>query len=404
MVCRPMMTTAKPKLIFFVTEDWYFCSHRLPLAIAAQRAGYDVMVVTRVDRHGELIRSHGLRLIPLGLSRRSRNPFKELGVIRQVLRVYQEQKPDIVHHVALKPVLYGSIAARLAGVPAIVNALAGLGFLFVSKRWLARLLRPLVEIAFRLLLNRTNVRVIFQNPDDLGLLTGRGVLESKRAVLIRGSGVDTTQFRPTPERDGTPLVVLASRMLWDKGVKEFVEAARQLEEQGVTGRFALVGEGDAENPASISRDQLAQWNDEGVIEWWGRRENMPQVFAESHIVCLPTTYGEGVPKVLIEAAACSRAIVATDVPGCREIVRDGENGLLVPAKDVDLLARALRKLLEDSLLRIKMGARGRTLVEEEFSVEHVVQQTLTLYQELLISQTKLPPAKAGALAQPGAEN
>jgi len=372
-----------PKIIFFVTEDWYFCSHRLPLAIAAQQAGYNVMVVTRVNRHGELIRSHGLNLIPIKLSRRSRNPLKELGVIRQLLHIYREQKPDIVHHVALKPVLYGSIAARLAGIPAVVNALAGLGFLFVSKRWLARVLRPLVEIAFRVLLNRPNVRVIFQNPDDLGLLTGRGVLESKRAVLIRGSGADMTLFRPTPEPDGIPLVVLASRMLWDKGVKEFVEAARQLKGLGVSARFALVGEGDPENPASISRDQLAQWCDEGVIEWGGRRENMPQVFAESHIVCLPTTYGEGVPKVLIEAAACARAIVATAVPGCREIVCDGENGLLVPAKDVDLLALALRRLIEDTPLRIKMGLRGRSMVEKEFSVEHVVRQTLDLYQELI---------------------
>lgn len=381
-----IMPTPTPKIIFFVTEDWYFCSHRLPLAIAAQQAGYDVTVVTRVTQHGELIRSHGLNLIPIKLSRRSRNPFKELGVIWQLLLIYREQRPDIVHHVALKPVLYGSIAARLTGVPAVVNALAGLGFLFVSKRLLARILRPLVEVAFRVLLNRPNVRVIFQNPDDLGLLIGRGVLESERAVLIRGSGVDMTLFRSSPEPDGAPLVVLASRMLWDKGVKEFVEAARQLKGLGVSARFALVGEGDPENPASISREQLAQWGDEGVIEWWGRHGNMPQIFAESHIVCLPTTYGEGVPKVLIEAAACARAIVATDVPGCREIVRDGENGLLVPSKDVNALVFALQRLIEDSPLRIKMGMRGRTIVEDEFSIEHVVRQTLVLYRKLLISQ------------------
>lgn len=373
-----------PKIIFFVTEDWYFCSHRLPLAIAAQQTGYDVTVVTRVSNHGELIRSHGLNLIPIKISRRSRNPLEGLGVIRQLLHIYREQKPDIVHHVALKPVLYGSIAARLAGVPAVVNALAGLGFLFVSKRLLARGLRPLVEAALRVLLNRSNVRVIFQNPDDMGLLIGRGVLESKLAVLIRGSGVDTTQFRVTPEPGGVPVVVLASRMLWDKGIKEFVEAARQLKEQGVSARFALVGEGDSENPASISREQLAQWHDEGAIEWWGRRENMPQVFAESNMVCLPTTYGEGVPKVLIEAAACARAIVATDVPGCREIVHHDENGLLVPAKDGRALALALRRLIEDSGLRNKMGMRGRSLVQEEFSIEHVVQQTLALYQRLML--------------------
>ena len=389
MVCSKIMASG-PKLIFFVTEDWYFCSHRLPLALAAQQSGYDVTVVTRVNRHEELIRSHGLKLIPIELSRRSLNPLKELGVIRQLLHIYREQKPDIVHHVSLKPVLYGSLAARLTRVPAVVNALTGLGFLFLSERSLARMLRPLVEVAFRILLNRPNIRVILQNPDDLSLLTGRGVLEPKYAVLIRGSGVDTTLFHSTSEPDGVPLVILASRMLWDKGIKEFVEAARRLKRLGVSVRFALVGEGDPENPASISHGQLANWHDEGAIEWWGQCKDMQQVFSESHIVCLPS-YGEGLPKVLIEAAACSRAIVATDVPGCREIVRDGENGLLVPVGDVNALVSALQRLLEDSPLRNRMGKCGRTMVEADFSIEQVVQNTLMLYQRLIRSQKYRPP-------------
>lgn len=374
--------SAGPKLLFFVTEDWYFCSHRLLLAIAAQKAGYEVVVVTRVNQHGELIRSHGLKLIHIEISRRSRNPLKEIGVILRLLSVYREQKPDIVHHVALKPVLYGAIAARLAHVPAVVNALAGLGFLFVSKHWQARVLRSLIEAAFRLLLNCTNSRVILQNPDDMALLITRRVLAPGHALLIRGSGVDTTQFHSAPEANGLPLVVLASRMLWDKGVGEFVKAVRQLRGQGVAARFVLVGEGDPDNPASISYDQISQWQEEGIIEWWGRRDDMPQVFAESHIVCLPS-YREGLPKVLIEAAACARPIVATDVPGCREIVRDGENGFLVPARDVPALASAMRKLIENASLRNVMGERGRTMVEKEFSIEHVISQTLTLYNELV---------------------
>lgn len=376
--------SAHPKLLYFVTEDWYFFSHRLSLALAAQKAGYEVVVVTRVSQHGELIRSHGLKLIHIELSRRSRNPLKELGVIFRLLSIYREQKPDIVHHVALKPVLYGSIAARLAGVPAVVNALAGLGFLFISKHWQARVIRPLVESAFRLLLNRPNSRVLFQNPDDMALLTSCGVLASGQGVLIRGSGVSTTQFNATSEVNGLPLVVLASRMLWDKGVGEFVEAVRQLRGQGVVARFALVGEGDPDNPASISHNQLSQWQDEGTIEWWGRRDDMPQVFAQSHIVCLPS-YREGLPKVLIEAAACCRPIIATDVPGCREIVHDGENGLLVPARDFRALANALRQLIDNPSLRIVMGKHGREIVEKEFSIEHVVSQTLALYKELIRS-------------------
>jgi glycosyltransferase involved in cell wall biosynthesis len=372
----------KPKILYFVTEDWYFCSHRLPLALAAYEAGYEVLVATRVNQHGDLIRSHGLQLIPIVLSRRSRNPLKELSVIWHLLRIYKKNKPDIVHHVALKPVLYGSIAAQLTGVPTVVNALAGLGFLFISKRLQALILRPLVETAFRLLLNRARSKVIFQNPDDMGLLVGRGVLAKERAILIRGSGVDTKTFTYTPEPMGTPLVILASRMLWDKGVGEFVDAARLLKSQGLVARFALVGEGDPENPASISQNQLALWHDDGIIEWWGRQENMPEIISNAHIVCLPS-YREGLPKVLIEAAACGRPIVATDVPGCREIVRHNENGLLVPAKDPQALAVALKRLLNDAELRESMGKRGRAMVEAEFSTEYVVEQTLQLYKELL---------------------
>lgn len=371
-----------PKLLYFVTEDWYFCSHRLALAIAAQKAGYEVVVVTRVNQHAELIRSHGLKLIHFELSRRSRNPFIEFGMIWRLLRIYREEQPDIVHHVALKPVLYGSIAARLTGVPAVVNALAGLGFLFISKHFQARVIRLLVESAFRLLFNDPNVRVIFQNPDDMALLTSRGVLVINQGVLIRGSGVCTSQFNVTPEVYGLPLVVLASRMLWDKGIAEFVEAVRQLRGQGVAARFVLVGEGDPDNPASISHKQLSQWQKEGIIEWWGQRDDMPHVFAQSHIVCLPS-YREGLPKVLVEAAACGRPIIATDVPGCREIVQDGENGLLVPAKDFYELANALRQLIDNPSLRIVMGKRGREIVESKFSIEHVVTQTLTLYKELI---------------------
>jgi glycosyltransferase involved in cell wall biosynthesis len=375
--------THQLKLLYFVTEDWYFCSHRLPLAIAAQKAGYEVVVVTRVSQHGELIRSHGLKLIPIEISRRSRNPFKELGVIWRLFSIYRKEKPDIVHHVALKPVLYGAIAAKFARVPAVVCALAGLGFLFVSKQRKAQLLRPLVEMAFRLLLNRPNSCAILQNPDDMFLLTSRGILTPDHAMLIRGSGVDTKQFKVTVELSGVPVVVLASRMLWDKGIGDFVEAARKLRQKGVIARFVLVGEGDPDNPASISNNQLEAWQQEGAVEWWGRQADMPAVFAKSHIVCLPSAYGEGVPKVLIEAASCGRSIVTTDAPGCREIVKNAKNGLLVPVKNDEALAGALQQLIENAPLRKVMGKYGREMVEKEFAIDIVVSQTLALYKKLL---------------------
>lgn len=378
-----MTVTAAPKILFFVTEDWYFWSHRLPLARAAKAAGYVVTVVTRVQQYGDRIRAEGFKLIPLALRRRGSNPWQELRVIAQLVRIYRAERPDIVHHVAIKPVLYGSVAAWLAHVRATVNALAGLGYVFSSNQRKARLLRPLVKLAYHFLLNRANSRTIIQNPEDLHLLTNAAFLGPEKTVLIRGSGVDVDLFSPAPESQGVPIIVMACRMLWDKGVNEFVQAARLLRDAGISARFVLVGKSDTENPMAVPVSQLDEWQRQGDVEWWGHREDMHRVFALSHIACLPTFYGEGLPKVLIEAAACGRAIVATDVPGCREIVHHGENGLLVPARDPRALAEALKQLINNSSLRQRMGKRGREIAEAEFSVERVNDETLALYKVVL---------------------
>ena len=370
------------RLVFFVTEDWYFCSHRLPLAVAAQEAGYTVYVITRVASHGEEIRSAGLDLIPLDLSRRGKNPLNELRVIRQLTAIYKRLQPDIVHHVAVKPVIYGSIAARLARVPNVVNAMAGLGYLYVSSNIAARLARPLVRVVMRALLNNPRTTVILQNPDDVAMMCASGTVTRERVALIRGSGVDTDVYRRRPEPQGVPVVMLASRLLWDKGVGEFVEAAKILLAEGCEARFVLVGDGDDANPASVDAATLDGWHCEGLVELWGRRNDMPDVLAQAHIVCLPS-YREGVPKVLIEAASCGRPIVTTDAPGCREIVHHGENGLLVPVRDARALAEAIRTLLDDPDLRIRMGAAGRAIVKKEFTIEAVVKSTLDVYDTLL---------------------
>lgn len=364
-----------PKLLFFVSEDWYFCSHRLPLAIAASTAGYEVTVVTRVNKHGETIRRAGLRLIPFSLSRRGMNLVGEFLTFARLLIVYRREKPDLVHHVAMKPVLYGTLAARLAGVPCVVNALAGMGWLFTSDSSLARFLNPLVRLAFRLLLRPTEI--IVQNPDDAAFMAELGLANIH---VVRGSGVDASSFQPRDEEPGIPLVVLPARMLWDKGVGEFVEAARQLKARGVSGRFALVGAPDNENPASISLQQLADWQSEGVVEYWGQRDDMPEVMLLAHIVCLPS-YREGLPKALLEAAACGRPMVTTDATGCREIVRHGDNGLLVPVRNSQALAEAIETLLKDASLRRRFGQRARKIVENEFSLEQVVADTLAVYRE-----------------------
>lgn len=377
------MTVArdKPVLLYLVTEDWYFWSHRLPIARAARAAGWDVMVATRVVKHGERIRREGFRLVPIGLRRRSLAPWLEAAAIAELARLYRRERPDLVHHVAMKPALYGSLAAAFTGVPAVVNALAGMGYVFTSSEVKARLLRPLIRTAFRWLLDRPNSRLILQNPDDIAAMT-KGTVTAERVALIRGSGVDTQIFRPREEPGGTPVAVMVSRMLWHKGAGELVEAARLLRRRGVPLRVVLVGPPDPDNPASIPERQLRDWDASGDVAWWGERSDIAEIWAKGQIAVLPS-HREGLPKSLLEAAACGRPMIAADVSGCREIVRDGLTGLLVPPRDPESLADALERLARDPGLRRRLGAAARDLVERELSEEAVVAQTLALYRSLV---------------------
>ncbi len=355
------------------------CSHWLPHIAAAREAGYQVWVATRVRNHGAAIESLGARVVPLDISRRGLNPWSEFKLLAELVRLYWRLRPDLAHHVAMKPVAYGTLAARLSGTPAIVNYMSGLGWLFTSDALKARLLRPLARVALRRLLAAG--RVIVENPDDRAQMLALGV-EPERLSLIPGAGVDLVEFSPHAEPAGPPLAVLPARMLWTKGVGEFVEAARRLRAEGVAARFALVGDPDPENPASVPAGQLEAWQREGAVECWGRRDDMADVLAKANLVCLPS-YREGLPKALLEAAAAGRAIVTTNTPGCREVVRDGDNGLLVPARDAGALADALRALIADRPLREKMGRRGRAIAEVEFSVARVTKETLAVYAALL---------------------
>lgn len=371
------------KLLFLITEDWFFCSHFLMRAMAARDAGFEVVVAAREQQHGELIRAAGLRFVPLSFDRRSMNPMRELRQLAMIWRLYRCERPDIVHHIAVKPILYGSLVARLVGVRAIINAPVGLGYVFSSEDRAARWLRPVFRLAYRLLMNPLGSRVIFENRDDLASFVAQGVVRKTDAILIRGAGVDVARFHPAlVEKGQPPMVMLVARMLRDKGVVEFVAAARLLKKSGVVARFVLVGDPDSDNPASLDEVTLSAWHESKVVEWWGRRDDMPEVFAQADIVCLPS-YREGLPKVLLEAAASGCARVATDVPGCREAVIDGEDGLLVPPRDVLTLAAALRRLLDDEPLRIALARRGRERVEQEFSDDIVVQQTMAVYREIM---------------------
>ena len=367
----------KPKLLYLVTEDWYFVSHRLPLAVAAQAAGFDVAVATREGRQADVIRGAGIRLIPFTLSRRGGNPLRE---VMALWRLYRLEKPDLVHHVALKTVMFGALAAWLARVPAQVNAVAGLGWLFTSSSGAVRLARPVLRWMLARLLNRPHSLTIVQNPEDRSLLERSGVpAESLR--LIRGAGVDVQVFCPRTPPPEPVCIVLVSRMLWDKGVGEFVEAARRLTEAGVNARFVLVGDPDPDTPASVPESTLRSWHGQHGVEWWGRREDIPAVWRAAHVACLPS-YREGLPKSLLEAAACGLPIVTTDAPGCREVVRDGVNGLLVPVRDAEALAAALKNLIDDAELRRCMGEQSRRRAETEFGLETVIAQTLAVYREV----------------------
>ncbi len=373
----------KPVLLYLVTEDWYFCSHRLQIARAARDAGWQVIVATRVRNHGDAILREGFRLTPIRLRRHSLAPWRELMAIAELIRIYRRERPSLVHHVAMKPVFYGSIAAALVRVPAVINALAGMGYIFASSSLKARLLRRPIRTALGWLLDRPNSRVIVQNPDDVALLTKTGMVAAERVVLVRGSGVDTAAFSYSDEPDGTPVAVMVSRMLWDKGVGELVEAARLLRQWEVPLHVVLVGPPDPDNPASIPETQLQRWNESGAIAWWGERTDIAEIWAKSHIAVLPSYYGEGLPKSLLEAAACGRAMVAANTPGCREVVRDGETGILVPPRDAASLAKALKKLAYDSRLRRRLGRAARALVEGDLSQEAVAVQTLALYHSLV---------------------
>lgn len=377
------MSAVRPKILFVVAEDWYFWSHRRPIATAALQNGYDVFVATRVGNYGQKIIEAGFRLLPLRLNRSSYSLFHELRTVSELRSIYRREKPDIIHHIALKPILYGSIAALGNRKVQLINAFAGLGYLVSSPSLKARMLKRTLWQMFRFLLNRPNSFLLLQNYEDRDLLVAEVGVRPEKTTIIRGSGVDVNEFQVTAEVPGTPIVLLSSRMLWIKGISDFVEAAKLLRARGISARFVLAGDTDPGSPGGIPREKLQEWQNTGPVEWWGHQQSMSRMVQQAAIVCLPSHGGEGVPKALIEAAASERAIVATDVPGCRDIVRHGTNGLLVPPKNPAALADAIAQLLNNAPLRAEMGRRGREIAVKEFSEEKVAQETLALYRQLL---------------------
>jgi glycosyltransferase involved in cell wall biosynthesis len=378
------------RLLFVVNIPRFFVSHRLPLALAAKRAGYEVHVATADHDAANLarIRDAGLTLHPISLVQHGRRPVDELRTLLALVRLYRRLRPDILHHVTIKPLLYGGIAGRITGRRAVVAAMSGLGRAFRDTAGNARRPGPTLRLSLRLALPRRTTHLLFQNQDDLDVFHDLGLAVDGRTTLVRGSGVDLQRFRPLPEpavTDAGPVVLYAGRLMWQKGLGTFAEVAARLD--GVA-RFVVAGYSETGSPDAVPIEQLESWASEGRIEWLGARDDMPEVIAGANLVVLPTVYGEGVPKTLIEAAACGRAIVTTDTPGCRDICRDGINGLLIAPGDVDALERAVRRLAGDADLRARMGSAGRRIAEQEFSIERVVTETLALYERVL------PPSHA----------
>ena len=373
------------RILFIISEDWYFVSHRLYLAKVAINSGYKVALLSHFTNHREIIEAEGIKTIAWPLNRSSRNLYKEIEAIKSIVSTIRQFKPSMIHSVAMKPVIYSAIACNLSGLKSRIFALAGLGFVFTSSKRSAKILRPFLKVIFSLLFKGKKTKLILQNPDDQRQLLSKGVINPKNIRLIRGAGVDTKTFSFKTIPSNMPIIILPSRMLWSKGIQDFIDCAKVINIDNIMARFVLVGTPDDQNPDSISTQLLTEWHKDGVIEWWEFQSDMPNVFHQSTIVCLPTTYGEGLPKSLLEAASSGRPIVTYDVPGCREIVKDGYNGFLVKAKRVDGLVEAISKLLNDRELCIEMGKNGRKLVEKHFTQEKIAKETMAVWEELLAS-------------------
>ncbi len=383
--------TTPPRLLFIVTEDWAFLRHRLPMARAALGMGLRVAVATRVSDHAEAIRALGIEVFPTTVERAGLSPSKDLEYLAELRRILGVFKPDLIHNVAAKPILYGTLAARLSAPRAgIVNAFTGLGILFTGdgrgRRSLkSRILGTVLTGVLRLLCRNRRVHMLVQNADDRDFLLSRGIGRPARMTLIPGSGVDLEQFPATPEPPAPPVrAVLVGRLLKTKGVEEFAQAAQILRDRGHEIRMVLIGAPDDGNPTSVTRDQLEAWVRDGIVDWPGETKDIAAVWAGAHIAVLPS-YREGMPKSLLEAAAAGRPMIATDVPGCRELVKPEQTGILVPVGDAAVLADAIDRLAADPAMRARMGAAARHDAEQIYAADKVGGRIVALYKTVLSS-------------------
>lgn len=372
------------KIALFANTEWYLYNFRRSLAVALRDAGHEVVLISPSGPYGEKLRELGFRWIPAPMDRRSLNPLRELSLVIWLKSLFRQEQFNLVHGFTIKCAVYGSLAARLAGIPARVNAVAGMGYVFTSDDAKARMLRPIVRGLMGRALGGSGARLILQNPDDVALFEKAQLVDPQSIRLIPGSGVNCVRFTPndTHARGDKFRVLLAARLLWDKGLGEFVEAARQLKAKGHNIEFLLAGDPDPGNPAAVPESDIRAWVDEGLLQWLGHVDDMPALFRSVDTVVLPS-YREGLPKGLIEAGACGLPLITTDVPGCREVVIDGVDGLLVPARDADALAAAIGRLDKDPALCNALGGAARNKALKEFDERIVIERTIDVYHELI---------------------
>lgn len=369
------------KIMFVVNDVQFFLSHRLAIATAAKKNGYEVVIAAGGSSNIKKIQELGFTFFQIPFSRSGQNPFRELLTLWEIFKLFKNERPDLVHLVTIKPVLYGGLMSRLTGVEAVVAAVSGLGTVFVADSFIAKLRLMLVKTLYRAAFKHKNIMAIFQNPDDRNTVVELSGLAYRNTSLIRGSGVSLKNYAFKIEPFGRAIVVMAARLLVDKGVYEFIDAARILKKRGVEIEFRLIGSVDPGNNTSLTQQEFDTLKAEGLVKMLGYREDIAVQYSQSNIVCLPS-YREGLPKGLIEAAACGRAVVTADVAGCRDAITPDVTGLLVPVKDSFALANTIQKLIEDPEQRMAMGMEGRKLAEEAFTIEHVVQKHMDIYQEL----------------------
>ena len=370
------------RVLFVISEDWALISHRLHLVELAIHSGYQVGLATKITKHQNFLEARGIKVFQWRFQRGSLNPLKEIISLISLTKIYWKYQPDLIHAVAQKPLIYAGLAKILYRNIPFIGALGGLGFIFTNGSIKAKLLRPIIKIFLKIALYGNRTRLILQNYDNINTIKNNNIIKNSNIRLVKGAGVEIEKFVPSKIPKHAPIVILPARILWDKGVAEFIQIARQIKIKKLNARFVLVGDIDLDNPASVSKQQIITWVNSGIVEHWSRRSNMNEVYSKASIVCLPSHY-EGLPKVLLEGASCSRPLVAFNIPGCRDIIKDGINGFLVDFGDCNSLEKKIIKLINNKELCEKMGKEGRKIVEANFSSSLINSQTFSIWDEVI---------------------